>query len=218
MIIAIDGPAGTGKGTIAKLISKRLGFIYIDTGAMYRCVTLDMLRKNVMLSDIDKIKEILEKIDIKFKNVNDNQLVFLNGEDVTKLIRMPDVNENVSNVSKIKEIRDKLVEMQRKLGENENTVMEGGDITTVVFPNADLKIYLDADVKVRAERRYKELINNGNIITYDEVLDSIIRRDKNDMEKEYGALTIAKDAVVIDTTNLTPDDVFLKIENLINKN
>ena len=218
MIIAIDGPAGTGKGTIAKLISKRLGFIYIDTGAMYRCVTLDMLRKNVMLSDIDKIKEILEKIDIKFKNVNDNQLVFLNGEDVTKLIRMPDVNENVSNVSKIKEIRDKLVEMQRKLGENENTVMEGRDITTVVFPNADLKIYLDADVKVRAERRYKELINNGNSITYDEVLDSIIRRDKNDMEKEYGALTIAKDAVVIDTTNLTPDDVFLKIENLINKN
>ena len=219
MIIAIDGPAGTGKGTVAKLISQRLNFTYIDTGAMYRCVTLKMIRDNIDLNDLDRINKILDEIEITFKNIDSMQKVYLNGEDVSELIRKPNVNELVSKVSAIKEIRIKLVEMQRKLGKAENVIMEGRDITTVVFPNAELKIYLDANVEERAKRRHKELIERGNNITYEETLESIMKRDKNDMEKEMGALKIAEDAIVIDSTNLTVEEVYEKIKKLIeNKN
>lgn len=219
MIIAIDGPAGTGKGTVAKLISQRLNFTYIDTGAMYRCVTLKMIRDNIDLNDLDRINKILDEIEITFKNIDSMQKVYLNGEDVSELIRKPNVNELVSKVSAIKEIRIKLVEMQRKLGKAENVIMEGRDITTVVFPNAELKIYLDANVEERAKRRHKELIERGNNVTYEETLESIMKRDKNDMEKEMGALKIAEDAIVIDSTNLTIEEVYEKIKKLIeNKN
>lgn len=219
MIIAIDGPAGTGKGTVAKMISERLNFTYIDTGAMYRCVTLRMLRDNIGLEQLEKINKVLDEIEITFKNMDNKQRVYMNGEDVSELIRKPNVNELVSQVSAIKEIRIKLVEMQRKLGEAENVIMEGRDITTVVFPNADIKIYLDADIEERAKRRYKELIEKGNDVTYEETLESIRKRDKNDMQKEMGALKIAEGATVIDTTDLTPEEVFEKIKILVeNKN
>lgn len=217
MIIAIDGPAGTGKGTVAKIISNELGFTYIDTGAMYRCVTLKMIRENVGLDELDKINKILDEIEISFKSINGEQIVFLNGEDVSELIRKPNVNELVSPVSAIKEIRIRLVDLQRKLGKVENVIMEGRDITTVVFPNAEIKVYLDANLEVRAMRRYKELIEKGNDVTYEEILESIRKRDKNDMEKEIGALKIAEGATVIDTTNLTPEEVFEKIAELVNK-
>ena len=215
MIVAIDGPAGTGKGTVAKLISERLDFVYIDTGAMYRCITLKMIRESISLNEEEKIKDLLERTKITFKNLSDKQHVYLDGEDVSDLIRKPNVNELVSPVSAIKIIRIKMVELQRKLGEEGNVIMEGRDITTVVFPNAEVKIYLDAKLEIRAERRYKELIARGNNVTYEDTLESIRKRDKNDMEKEMGALKIAEDAVVIDTSNMTIEEVYDKIKEII---
>ncbi len=215
MIVAIDGPAGTGKGTVAKLISERLDFVYIDTGAMYRCITLKMIRENISLDEEEKIKDLLERTKITFKNLDDKQHVYLDGEDVSDLIRKPNVNELVSPVSAIKIIRIKMVELQRKLGEEGNVIMEGRDITTVVFPNAEVKIYLDAKLEIRAERRYKELIARGNDVTYEDTLESIRKRDKNDMEKEMGALKIAEDAVVIDTSNMTIEEVYDRIKEII---
>lgn len=215
MIVAIDGPAGTGKGTVAKLISERLDFVYIDTGAMYRCITLKMIRESISLNEEEKIKDLLERTKITFKNLSDKQHVYLDGEDVSDLIRKPNVNELVSPVSAIKIIRIKMVELQRKLGEEGNVIMEGRDITTVVFPNAEVKIYLDAKLEIRAERRYKELVERGNNVIYEDTLESIRKRDKNDMEKEMGALKIAEDAVVIDTSNMTIEEVYDKIKEII---
>ena len=216
MIVAIDGPAGTGKGTIAGLISKRLGYTYIDTGAMYRCVTLKMLNEGISIdADIEVIKDLLERTKIEFININGQQCVFLDDEDVTEEIRTPRVNELVSPVSAIKEIRIKLVEMQRELGKAANVIMEGRDITTVVFPNAEVKIYLTADASERANRRYKELIAKGIDTTYEATYDSIMKRDENDMKKEMGALKIAEDAVVIDSTEMSIEEVYEKVVEII---
>ena len=216
MIVAIDGPAGTGKGTIAGLISKRLGYTYIDTGAMYRWVTLKMLNEGISIdADIEVIKDLLERTKIEFININGQQCVFLDDEDVTEEIRTPRVNELVSPVSAIKEIRIKLVEMQRELGKAANVIMEGRDITTVVFPNAEVKIYLTADASERANRRYKELIAKGIDTTYEATYDSIMKRDENDMKKEMGALKIAEDAVVIDSTEMSIEEVYEKVVEII---
>ncbi len=218
MIVAIDGPAGTGKGTIASLISKRLNFTYIDTGAMYRCVALQMIRDGVGINDdIEKIKEILNKVKITFKNLDDKQHVFLNGEDVSDLIRTPEINEIVSPVSAIKEIRIRLVELQRELGAEGDVIMEGRDITTVVFPNAEVKIYLTAEPEERAMRRYKELVAKGVETTFEETLESLNKRDYNDMHKEMGALKIAEGAEVVDSTNLSIEEVYEVVKNIIER-
>lgn len=218
MIVAIDGPAGTGKGTIASLISKRLNFTYIDTGAMYRCVSLQMIRDGVGINDdIEKIKEILNKVKITFKNIDDKQHVFLNGEDVSDLIRTPEINEIVSPVSAIKEIRLKLVDLQRELGAEGDVIMEGRDITTVVFPNAEVKIYLTAEPEERAMRRYKELVAKGVETTFEETLESLNKRDYNDMHKEMGALKIAEGAEVVDSTNLSIEEVYEVVKNIIER-
>ena len=214
-IVGIDGPAGTGKGTITSLISKELGLVNIDTGATYRCVALYAINNNVKPEEKEKVIALLDKINIEMQNENGVQKVFLNGEDVSQKIRTPEVSSIVSQISSIIEVRLKLVDLQRKLAEGKNVIMEGRDITTYVFPNADVKIYLDADEEERAKRRYKELIEKGTVISYEEVLENIRKRDKNDKEKELGALKIADDAVYIDTTNFTIDEVKEKVKKVI---
>ena len=214
-VVAIDGPAGSGKGTITSIIAKKMKLNSIDTGAMYRCVTLACIRNNVDISDIEKVKEVLDTINIELIKENDSQIVKLNGEDVSKEIRENPVNKMVSQVSAIKEVRDKLVELQRKMAESQDVIMEGRDITTVVFPNADVKIYLDADLEERAKRRFVQNQSKNIECTYEEVLEDMRKRDENDKNKPYGALKKADDAILVDSTNLTQNQVVKKIIKII---
>ena len=218
-VVAIDGPAGTGKGTVTKLISQELGLVNIDTGAMYRCITLQALRKGITtIEEKEKLIEIAKNIEIQIQNNSGNQKIFLNGEDVTTEIRSLEVSAFVSPVSSIPEIRELMVNLQRKMAEGKDVIMEGRDITTVVFPNANVKIYLDADVEERAKRRYEENKVKGIQTSFAETLEAVKKRDYNDMHKPVGALKIAKDAIVIDTTNMTIDAVKEKVKKIILKN
>ena len=214
-IVAMDGPAGTGKGTITNLISKEMGLVNIDTGATYRCVALYAIKNNIKLEEKEKIIESLPNIHIDMKNEQGVQKVYLNNEDVTSEIRSKEVTKIVSQVSSIVEVRLAMVEVQRNLEKGKDVIMEGRDITTYVFPSADVKIYLDADEEERAKRRYKEMQEKGIEMTYDEVLKNIQIRDKNDKEKEIGSLKIAEDAIYIDTTNLTIEEVKEKVKEII---
>lgn len=216
-IVAIDGPAGTGKGTMADLLSKKYGFTNIDTGATYRCVALEMLNQKVDLSNEAEVAKIAKNIKIDMQTIDGNLEVYLNGVNVSKEIRSPEVAKVVSPVSSIKEVRSEMVNIQRKLAEGKNVIMEGRDITTVVFPNADVKIYLDGALEERAMRRYRQNKAKGIEMSYEEVLENIKKRDKNDMEKEVGALKIADDAIVIDTTNLTIIEQEAKMSEIIDK-
>lgn len=214
-IVGIDGPAGSGKGTVTKEISNKLGLINIDTGSTYRCVALEVLNQKVSLDDKDKIIQIARDIKIDIKNTPEGDNVFLNGKDVTKDIRSKEVTKIVSPVSSIKEVRFIMVDMQRKLAEGKNVIMEGRDICTYVFPNADVKIYLDASVEERAKRRFKENQEKNIDMTYEEVYENIRKRDENDKAKEIGALKLAKDSIVVDTTSLSIDQVVGKIIEII---
>lgn len=216
MIVAVDGPAGSGKGTITKRIEKELGFLNLDTGATYRCLALSVLKNHCDIDDEEAIVELAKKIDIRIKKENDKDVFFLFGEDVTKNIRSKEVNDIVSQVSSIIRVREIMVEKQRELAIGKNIIVEGRDVGTVIFPNADLKIYLDASEEVRAKRRYLENINNGIDSSYEEVLENIRIRDYNDKHKKVGALKIADDAIVIDSSSLTIDEVVNKIKTLIN--
>jgi len=202
-IIAIDGPAGSGKGTLAKALSEKFNLVNIDTGATYRCVALKTLRDNISLEETNKIIEISKNINIDLKQ---DGRVFLDGEDVTKEIRSKEVTKIVSPISSIVEVRKNMVDIQRKIAKGKDVVMEGRDITTVVFPKAQYKIYLDANLETRAQRRYKENQEKGIDMSYDEVLENIEKRDYNDMNKEVGALTRTEDQTYIDTTNLTVEE------------
>lgn len=218
-VVAIDGPAGTGKGTIAKLIAQELNLVNIDTGAMYRSITLEALRQGInSIEEKEKLIEIAKNIKIEMTNNNGEQEIFLNGENVSKEIRSTEVSGFVSQVSSIPEIRELMVNLQRKMAEGKNVIMEGRDITTVVFPNANVKIYLDADVEERAKRRYKENKEKGMQTTFKETLEAMKKRDYNDMHKPVGALKIAEDAIVVDTTNMTIEEVKEKVNNIILKN
>lgn len=218
-VVAIDGPAGTGKGTIAKLIAQELNLVNIDTGAMYRSITLEALRQGInSIEEKEKLIEIAKNIKIEMTNNNGEQEIFLNGENVSKEIRSTEVSGFVSQVSSIPEIRELMVNLQRKMAEGKNVIMEGRDITTVVFPNANVKIYLDADVEERAKRRYKENKEKGMQTTFEETLEAMKKRDYNDMHKPVGALKIAEDAIVVDTTNMTIEEVKEKVNNIILKN
>lgn len=216
-VVAIDGPAGTGKGTIAKLVSKEFGFVNIDTGAMFRCVTLAMLRENISIDDKEKIEKLLNEIQIDLKEENGEQVVFLNGEDVTNMIRTKEINTFISDVSKIPEVRSKLLDLQRKISEGQNVVMEGRDIGTTVFPNADVKIYLDASSEERARRRVKQNEEKGIKMSYEEVLESVKRRDKEDSERSISPLKKADDAILVDSTNMVIDEVAQTVYSIIRK-
>ena len=216
-IVAIDGPAGAGKGTITKLVGEKKNLIYIDTGALYRCVTLYMIRNKISLDDTDKIKEFLNKINIELKKENNEDLVFLNGEDVTKLIREKEVNELVSQVSHIIEVRENITNLSRKIAEGKNVIMEGRDIGTNVFPNADVKIYLDATPEERARRRMKQNQEKGIDIPYDEILKNIIYRDNNDKTSNVAPLKQAEDAFYIDSSDMPIEKVVDKVIEIIEK-
>ena len=215
-IVALDGPAGSGKGTVTKEVAKRMNLINIDTGAMYRCVTLLMIRQNVKLDELEKIQKILDDIHIQFKVENENQKVCLNNEDVSLEIRTQKVNELVSPVSTIKIVRDRLADLQRKMAESIDVIMEGRDIGTTVFPNADVKIYLDATPEERARRRVLQNEEKGIVSSYEEVLENIKDRDKRDSTREIAPLKRADDAIYVDSTNLNIEQVVEKIIGIIN--
>lgn len=204
--IAIDGYSSCGKGTLAKALAKDLDYIFVDSGAMYRAATLYLLRHNINLGDSAAVAEHLKDIHITFKlNKEDNwQETYLNGENVEKEIREMEVAKNVSQVAAIKEVREQLVNLQRKMGEKKGVVMDGRDIGTVVFPNAELKIFMTAGPDVRAERRFKELQQRGDDVTYEEVLENVIMRDRIDMTRAESPLRKADDAKELDNSYLTP--------------
>lgn len=215
--IAIDGPVGAGKSTIARMVAKKLNIIYVDTGAMYRTVGLYVLRKGLNPAEIDDVKSVIDEIELDVELTDKGQLIFLNGENVTDLIRTPEISMAASNVSAVPEVREKMVNIQRSLADSKSVVMDGRDIGTVVLPNAGTKIYLSADLDVRAERRYKELINKGQSVTFDEVKEDIIKRDRNDMSRATSPLKKADDAIELDTTNLNLDQVVERLIDIVQK-
>lgn len=219
-IVAIDGPAGAGKGTITKLVAKDLGLVSIDTGMLYRCHALAILRNNINLSNEKEIEDMLDKIKIELKNENNKQTVFLNGEDVTSEIRMPEISKVVSKTSSILGVREKITNLERKIGyewlkQGKNIIMEGRDITTVVFPEADVKIYLNATPIERAKRRCRQNKRNGINQSFNEVLQSIMERDKNDMNKKVGALKKAPNAIYVDSSKSNVNKIKQKIIKII---
>lgn len=211
-VIAIDGPAGSGKGTIANILAKKYGYTYIDTGATYRCVALSVLRNNIDITDEKSIIDLVKTLNIDF---DESGKTYLNNEDVSNLIRTKEVSSIVSPISSIVKVREILVDLQRKMANNKDVVMEGRDITTVVFPNADYKFYLDASVDERANRRYIQNQKSGINMSFDEILENIKKRDYNDMNKPVGALKRTEEQIYIDATNLTVDEVVDKIMEYI---
>lgn len=214
--IAIDGPAGAGKSSIAKALSKRLGYIYIDTGAMYRAVALFFVENNVSDGTDSRIESLLEKLEISIKYEDGAQKVILNGEDITGKLRLEEIGKLASKFSAIGSVREKLVALQRKLAQKENVVMDGRDIGTVVLPNADLKIYLSASSKVRAKRRYLELLEKGHTdLDINDIEDEIIKRDEADMNREISPLKQADDAYYLDSSDMTLEEVVSKILSMV---
>ncbi len=211
--IAIDGPVGSGKSSVAKALSRRLGYIYIDTGAMYRAVGYNMLCLGIDLAERGKIISRLGETDIKIRHVDGEQRIFLNGSDVTQMIRSQAVSNAASKVAAYPEVREKLVALQRQLAKEENIVMDGRDIGSFVLPDAELKIYLDADPKVRAGRRFDQLAPFDPSLCFENVLKETIERDKYDMGREHSPLIKADDAFVILTDELTLDEVVELIYN-----
>ncbi len=203
--IAIDGPGGAGKSTVAKIVAKKMGCIYIDTGAMYRAVGLFAVRKGITTEDGAALSGILDEIVIDIEIIDGTQHIFLCGEDVSDKIRTPEISMAASNVAKIPAVRLKLVELQRKLAEKSSVIMDGRDIGTYVLPNADVKIFLTADVESRAKRRYDELLLKGQEQKFEDVLEDMKKRDFNDSNREFAPLKQAEDAVLVDTTSVDLD-------------
>ena len=214
MIIAIDGPAATGKSTSAKLVSQKLGFTYLDTGAMYRCVTLLVLRNNVEINNQDHLASLLKNFQLDIKKNGKDHLFLLDGENVSKDIRSSDVTDNVSAVSALPVVRKKLVSIQRKIADNQDSVVEGRDIGTVVFPNADVKFFIVADTLVRAKRRQLDLKRLGEEKTIDSLIKEIRDRDNYDSQRKISPLTKAIDAIEVNTTNTTIDE---QVNFMVNK-
>ena len=206
IVIAIDGYSSCGKSTLAKALAQKLHFIYVDSGAMYRAVTLYFLRHNTDLKDHHQVEEALKNIHLNFHSRDYQTHITLNDEEVSDEIRQMPVSDNVSQVAAIKEVRHEMVKQQQRMGRSKNIVMDGRDIGTTVFPDAQLKIFMTADPKVRAERRYKELHPKNPDITLEEVFENIAHRDYQDTTREESPLIRAKDAIILDNTNMTPDE------------
>lgn len=220
LIIAIDGYSSTGKSTLAKLLARKLGYIHIDSGAMYRAITLYAIQNNLIDGDfIDEVKltDALGAIDIHFEiNAENNQNeIFLNGKNVENEIRQMEVANKVSEIAKIPSVRTHAVKLQRKLGEKRGIVMDGRDIGTTVFPKADLKIFLNASAQIRAERRFNELINKGEKVSYEEVLKNVTDRDRIDSQREISPLRQADDAILVDNGMLSPEETLDEIMQII---
>ena len=222
LVIAIDGPAASGKSTTAKLVAKRLGYNYIDTGAMYRAMTLKVLEEKIPIDDEERISRLAENTRIEIKHENDHLKVFLDNKDVTGDIRLPEVTNASSAVSSYAKVRELMVREQQRMGMNGGVVVEGRDIGTVVFPNADLKIFMIASPEVRAERRRKELSEKGVIISIDQLVREINERDRKDSQRNLSPLKRADDAVILDTSNMTIDEqvnfILDKVKDIIKKN
>lgn len=212
--IAIDGPAGAGKSSIAKAVAKRLGFIYVDTGALYRSVALYALQQHLSPENPDEIIAMLDNITVDLAFEEGSQKVILNGVDVSEDIRLPEVSANASKVSAIPEVRTFLFELQQKMARENNVLMDGRDIGTVVLPNADLKIFLTASPEVRAKRRYDELIAKGQEVDYETILKDVKERDYRDSHRAVAPLKAADDAVYLDTSDMSFDEVANRIQEL----
>ena len=209
--IAIDGPAGAGKSTIAKKVSANLGFIYLDTGAMYRAVALKAINLGIDTNSQKDLANMIENIDINISHENNTQKIFLDGIDVSEAIRTPEVSVGASNVAVFKEVRLKLVDLQRKIAADKDVVMDGRDIGSYVLPNADLKVFLTASVDERAKRRYDELLQKGQNVNLNDVKADMIFRDNNDSSRAFAPLVKVADAIEVDSTSMTIDDVVDRI-------
>lgn len=212
--IAIDGPAGAGKSTIAKIVAKKLGFIYVDTGAMYRTIALACFRAGIKAEEKEKVVRELGNIKVTLGYEDNTQKVYLNGEDVSEQIRKEEIGNMTSAIAVYQQVRENMVKMQQKIAKENDVVMDGRDIGSAVLPNADLKIYLTASSGTRAERRYKELTQKGASCDIDEIEKDIIDRDYRDMHREISPLVQAKDAVLVDSSDMTIDEVVGKIISL----
>lgn len=215
--IAIDGPAGAGKSTVAKSLAKQLAFVYVDTGAMYRAMGLYFLRHGISSNDIERIESACDNINVALEYVNGEQQVMLNGENVTSLIRTEEVGNMTSAVSVIAKVREKLVQLQQELAKTTSVVMDGRDIGTKVLPNADLKLYLTASSRTRAKRRWLELTNKGISCNIEEIEQDIIDRDYRDMHREISPLTQAEDAVLVDSSEMNIEEVISHILTLVHE-
>ena len=211
--VAIDGPAGAGKSTVARAAAKALGFIYVDTGALYRAVGVYCLRNAIVTTDAEGVGAILGDITVELKFIDGVQHVFLNGDDVSTEIRLPEASMAASNVSAIPAVRAFLFDLQRNIAANNNCLMDGRDIGTVVLPNAQVKIFLTADPEERAMRRYKELQEKGSNVTFEEVLEDLKIRDYNDSHREIAPLKPAEDSIIVNTTGMTLEE---SIESIVN--
>ena len=212
LVIAVDGPAGAGKSTIAKLIAEKLNINYIDTGAMYRAITYKCLQNNIDINNEKEVINIAKNCEIDFKDNN----IYLNGEILTDEIRTMEVSNNVSNVAKIKEVRYLMVDVQRNIGKVSSVILDGRDIGSYVFPNADYKFFLIATPEERGNRRYKELVNKGYDVNLEEIIKDIIKRDEIDSNREFAPLVKAEDAIEIDTTGKSINEVVQSVLYKIN--
>lgn len=212
--VAIDGPAGAGKSTIAKAAAKELGFIYVDTGALYRAVAYNAVKTGA-IDEEQKIINMLDSTKVELKYVNGVQAVYLNGEDVSAFIRTPEISMGASKVSAIPQVRSFLLNLQREIASTNNVIMDGRDIATVVLPNADVKIFLFASPECRAERRYKELIEKGEEVSFDDVLKDVNQRDYQDSHREIAPLKPSDDSIMADTSELTLQESIDLIVNTI---